>query len=154
MYAPPFLYGIRVHIPEEWVDFSVYRFAMPKPDEQVPMLATKIKQIQPNMVVTCHMLSEGQTFEHLFDDSNEASAQNIPEFEVIRAGQGVYYGQNLVWQDSTQLEPSSNMKVYQRRIAFVNPNQDIAVFTLTGTRQDLESMSNAIGFNHLEPQQM
>lgn len=137
------LHGIRVTIPPDWVDGSIYRFAVPA------QAATDIvaEELTSNLIATQHEVPKSVGLEQIFEAPNAAALKRGKEFTVQRSGAVTYLRQSAFWQDVRFFEPGLQRPVFQRQLAFRTGDTSVVILTLTASTERLrESVSRRMGF--------
>jgi hypothetical protein len=138
------LHGAKIALPDDWEDFSVFRFRVPRPAEKPTPLSVKADpvRLEPNVIVTRHV--RATTLAEVFMASNAEYHAANPTFEVLAAGTTRYRGQDAAWQDSRQTHPASSLVAYQKHIAIDVGENAYALVVITGDRPDVARLARSL----------
>jgi hypothetical protein len=139
------LHGVPITIPDDWEDWSVFKFTPPAEAKAALPVKGEVRGLQPNLIVTRRPLEPGVAIAEVYRESNRAYKEVNPSFQVLAEGVARYQGLEAVWQDSSQVDPRSNLSVHQRHVAIAPGDGVVVLLTLTGEKRDLERLAAAIG---------
>lgn len=125
------LHGVKVGVPEGWVDNSILRFMSPA-DESDPVLSQGFTQ---NVVISSHAVPDSVPMGRIFDAPNRAAKEQTSDFEVLASGECQYLGQAAVYQDVTFSDPRVNTVLCQRQVALRSPTGLVVILTLTSDKK-------------------
>jgi hypothetical protein len=141
------IHGLRVLIPADWEDSSMYRFNARR-DEQADATGDGA-QLQANVLITRHEKDEGDSPERFFERANLEMKQTHPTFKVVSAGSTIYLDQVAVWQEAHFSDPRTNQPIVQRQLVGPSWPKHFTLITLTGTHIAVLRMSEQMGLVNL-----
>lgn len=134
------IYGVEISVPTSWADHTVHRFAAPVRETPALPLVKQAPAFRSNLVVTRYPLDKLETF---FSAHN--ASVKLRNFTVLGGGSTHYLKQPAVWQDSSHVEPSQGLHIFQRQIAVAHGNACV-VMTLSAASRTLDQLAAEIGF--------
>lgn len=147
------LHGVKVAIPADWDDWTLYRFAAPDAgaDRLPPRLRVKPSlpgalHFRTNILVRRHPLTPPATPASILEASAAELLRQNPTCTVIAVGPGEYHGQAAACQDLTFMDASTHLQLFQRQLAMQNGAGEVVVLTLTTDRQELGEASPGFTF--------
>jgi hypothetical protein len=139
------IHGVKAVIPGSWEDHSVHRFAAPPGGPALPMQArVKAKPasaFRTNLVVSKLAVPPDLALPVSFELPNQNSAARNPTFRVNACGCSTWLEQDVVWQDTSFMEPGLGMQMFQRSIAIMAAPGTLVMFTLTADANTLADIS-------------
>jgi hypothetical protein len=141
------VHGIRMLIPAEWEDSSLYRFNAPPLESEVSDAAPM--QLQPNVLISRHEKNLGDSPDRFLELTNADAKKQNATFEVVRSGTVIYLDQISAWQDTRFVDPRTSAAVFQRLLVTPSWPKHLTLITLTGTQAGVERISADIGLAHL-----
>lgn len=143
------LHGVRIALPFGWEDTSLYRYDAPV-SEAAPAGAGKVRQLQPNVIVSRHpRKSEDAPLADFFAQTNAQALASNSSFQVLGSGSGLYLDQPMIWQDTSFVDTPSGAQVWQRQVLLRSWPRHFTLLTLTGTKQDVEQICEQMLFGDL-----
>jgi hypothetical protein len=142
------MHGVRVAIPNDWEDWTMFRFCAPDvvAEDLPPQLRVKKNEagalpFRANAIVRRHRLAPGSSLVAMLEASTTDLRRQNPTCRVLALGAGEYCGQAAVCQDLTFVDASTRLQLFQRQIAVANAAGDAVVLTVTSDRSALDEVS-------------
>jgi hypothetical protein len=136
------VHGVRMLIPGQWEDTSIYRF-------NAPVVESEGSALQPNVLISRHEKKHGDSPDRFLELTNVDAKQKNPTFAVGRAGTVMYFDQVAAWQDTTFTDPKTSAPVMQRQVVMQSWPRHLTLITITGAPAGVERLSAEIGLGHL-----
>jgi hypothetical protein len=143
------VHGLRVQVPADWEDSSMYRFNAPH-DEQADATGEGGALLQANVLISRHAKNAGDSAERFLELASAETKKSHPSWEVLRSGSTIYLDQVAAWQEARFTDPRTNQPIFQRQLAAPSWPRHFTLVTLTGTQAAVVRMSEQMGLVHLD----
>lgn len=142
------LHGLRLLVPADWEDSSMYRFNAPR-DEQADATGEGAL-LQANVLVTRHLKNSGDSPERFLELANAETKKSHPTYEVVRSGSTIYLDQVAAWQEARFTDARTSQPIFQRQLVAPSWPRHFTLITLTGTQAAVVRMSEQMGLVQLD----
>ena len=144
------VHGVRMLVPPDWEDSSLYRFNAPPLESEVSDASKDSPlRLQPNVLISRHERNPGDAPDRFLEQTNADAKKQNASFEVVRSGTVVYLDQVASWQDTRFTDPRTSTVVFQRLLIMPSWPRHLTLVTLTGTPPAVERLSAEMGLAHL-----
>ncbi len=142
------VHGLRMLVPADWEDSSMYRFNAPR-DETADATGDGA-QLQANVLITRHAKNAGDSPERFLELANLEAKKSHATYEVVRSGSTIYLDQIAAWQEARFADSRTNHAIFQRQLVAPSWPMHFTLITLTGTQAAVVRMSEQMGLVHLD----